>query len=407
MEKQLLNAALRSRSSYSLIVEHIAPESKRKKQDSYTPEFRILLDKIGNYYETDGAATAVNMELMAELIDASTPIDKHKERFKNILTEAYSSDTSVPNIKALLLMAKRAEVGDRLAMKLVNREVVDAELEEYNRLVAAELTETEEEDDALRGSALLKIANKIASGEHGLKLRPPALNDAIGARGLQPGSKVTMFGRPEIAKSAWCITNAAGWAMDGKRVLYLINEDPAENIYIRGVCCLTGWSEEEVLSKPEEAMAVAQRRGLDNLIIKDIHPGSVAEIDALVKKEKPDVLIVDQLRNLKSKADSRTNQLDEVARELRDVAKANSIVVVDVTQAGESAEGKAILSMTDMDSSKTGVPAAADLLVGIGATKEQESAGFRVLSLCKNKVNGNHATITVKVNPMISRYTNV
>src|SRR5690606_34278645 len=122
---------------------------------------------------------------------------------------------------------------------------------------------------------------------------------------------------------------------------------------------------------------------------------------------KPDVILVDQLRNLKSKEDSRVNQLDEVARGLRDIGKAKKIVVVDVTQAGESAEGKSVLTMTDIDSSKTGVPAAADLLIGVGANKEQEASGFRVLSLCKNKINGYHGALTVKVNPFISRYTDV
>ena len=407
MEKQLLNAALRSRSSYSLIVEHIAPESKRKKQDSYTPEFRILLGKIGNYYETNGAATAVNMELMAELIDASTPIDKHKERFKNILTEAYNSDTSIPNIKTLLLMAKRAEVGDRLAMKLVNREDANEELEEYNKLMAEELIADDEDDKGFSGVDALERLLSNESAEAGIRIRPPELMKAIGGRGLRPGNKVTMFARPEMGKSAFSITNAAGWAMDGLKVLYLINEDPAEALFMRAVSCLTGMTEDEVMADPGRAMELARKRGLDNLTFKDIHPGSVAEIDALVKKEKPDVLIVDQLRNLKSKADSRTNQLDEVARELRDVAKANGIVVLDITQAGESAEGKAVLTQTDIDSSKTGVPGANDLLIGIGGTLEHMATGYRVLTLCRNKVNGNHTSITVRINPMISRYTDV
>lgn len=407
MEKSLLHAALSSRTSHNLIQEHVKPKARNKKDTRYSEEFRILLDKIAAYYENDKDAERVDINVFHKLIDTTIPVDKHKERLKGIVDEAINTETSVPNINTLIIQAKRHEVGVRLAQKLINRDDVKEELEEYNSLLNQELTEVEEEDTAFRGDSLEALLMRREDEAYGIRLRPRALNDAIGGKGLPPGSKVTIFGRPEIAKSAFCITNAAGWVMDGKRVLYLINEDPAENIYFRLVCCLTGMTEEEVYSNPKKAMAVAKKRGLDNVVVKDIHPGSVAEINALVEKEKPDVILVDQLRNLKSRADSRVNQLDEVARELRDVGKAHNIVVVDVTQAGESAEGKAILDMTDIDSSKTGVPGAADVLIGIGATKEMLATGTRALTLCKNKRNGNHTTVTVRVNPLISRYSDV
>lgn len=406
MEKALLHAALTSRTSFALIQEHIKPEAKNKKDVRYTPEFRILMEKISNYYENDEGANSVNKELMEELIDASVPNNKHKERFKTILNEALASDVSVPNINALLLMAKRHEVGDKLAQVLINRDNPAELLEQYNKLMSDEAV-VDEEESSLLGQSILSIITKRQDSEAGIRLRPAALQEAIGGRGLAPGSKVTIFGRPEIAKSAFCITNAAGWLIDGKRVLYLINEDPAENIIFRILCCITGMTEDEVYANPDRSNDVAIRRGFGNLIVHDLHPGSLAEIGALVDKHKPDVILVDQLRNLKSKEDSRVNQLDEVARGLRDVGKAKKIVVVDVTQAGESAEGKSVLSMTDIDSSKTGVPAAADLLIGVGANKEQEASGYRTLSLCKNKINGFHGAITVKINPFISRYMDV
>lgn len=407
MERELLAAALRSRSSYALIVEHIAPESKRKKQDSYTPEFRILLGKIGSYYENDGEAQHVSQELMNELIDASVPIDKHKERFKNILAEAYGSGTSLPNIRALLITAKKGEVGDRLAMKLVNREDVSEELAEYNKLQAMTELKGQEEEGVLTSDTLADALKGIVAGEAGLSLYPPALGRAIGPRGLMPGSHVTVFGRPEISKSGFCITNTARWAMAGYKVLYFINEDPAINIQLRILCCLTGMGEEDVLADIDKAIQLANTRGFSNVVIKSLSPGSAAEITKWVEEEDPDAIIIDQLRNLWAKADSRTNQLDQVARDVRDIGKARGLVVLSVSQAGDSAEGKAILTMTDIDSSKTGLPGAADVLIGIGATKEQEATGYRILTLCKNKVNGNHESVTVKFIPQLSRYTDV
>lgn len=406
MEKTLLHAALTSRTSFALIQEHVKPEAKNRKDVRYSPEFRILMDKIASYYDNDADAKSVDRGLMEELIDASVPNNKHKERFKTILNEALASDVSVPNINALILMAKRHEVGDKLAQTLINRDDPAELLEQYNKLMSDEAA-PDEEESSISGNNIMSIITKRQDIEGGVKLRPKSLQDAIGGRGLAPGSKVTIFGRPEISKSAFCITNTAGWLIDGKRVLYLINEDPAENIIFRILCCITGLTEDEVYANPERANEIALRRGFANLVVHDLHPGSLPEIAALVDKHKPDVILVDQLRNLRSKEDSRVNQLDEVARGLRDIGKAKKIVVVDVTQAGESAEGKSVLTMTDIDSSKTGVPAAADLLIGIGANKEQEASGYRCLSLCKNKVNGFHGVVTVKVNPFISRYTDV
>lgn len=407
MEKELLAAALRSRSSYALIVEHIAPEAKRKKQDSYTPEFRILLGKIGSYYENDAEAQHVSQELMNELIDAEVPNDKHKEKFKNILAEAYGSTTSVPNIRALLIAAKKGEVGDRLAMKLVNRDDVTEELAEYNKLQNMTELDKEEGEELLTADTLAAALKGIVAGEAGMPLYPPALGAAIGPRGLLPGSHITVFGRPEVSKTGFCITNTARWGMAGYKVLYFINEDPAINIQLRILCCITGLQEEAVLADIDAAIALANTRGFGNITIKSLSPGSAAEVLRWVEEEEPDAIIIDQLRNMWAKADSRTNQLDQVARDVRDIGKAKGLVVMDVTQAGESAEGKAILSMTDIDSSKTGIPAAADVLIGIGATKEQEATGYRILTLCKNKVNGNHDSITVRFIPQLSRYTDV
>ena len=78
-------------------------------------------------------------------------------------------------------------------------------------------------------------------------------------------------------------------------------------------------------------------------------------------------------------------------------------MVITVTQAGDSASGKSILDMGDVDSSNTGIPAQADVMVGIGMSDEDEANGRRVISLPKNKPGGNHGTFPVLVDPTKSR----
>src|SRR5690625_7284720 len=92
------------------------------------------MEMVGKYYDRDGEATHVNKDLLEGMIDAAVANDKHKEKFKSIVGEALSSDTSVPNINALIRTALRHEIGGKLALKMANREdVSEEELEEYRK----------------------------------------------------------------------------------------------------------------------------------------------------------------------------------------------------------------------------------------------------------------------------------
>jgi len=115
------------------------------------------------------------------------------------------------------------------------------------------------------------------------------------------------------------------------------------------------------------------------------------------------VVLVDQLRNLNVHEDHFVQKLEKAASAVRNLAKKHGFVAISVTQAGDSASGKSILDMGDVDSSNTGIPATADVMIGIGATAEDERLGRRVLSLPKNKVGGNHAHLPVRVEPHLSK----
>lgn len=408
IETHLLAAALRSRESSELIQTHLQPGAKNKKDTRYSPEFRILTEKIDDYYKRDEDAQSVEQSLLIGLIDATVSNDKHKARFTQLIEEAFAVDTSVANTNDLILQAKRSEVGDKLAVKLVNREDVDEELAEYVHLHG--LVSMEEfltgESSVLTGADAASVLDYLRTQQGTFKLRPPRLNEAL-EEGLMEGHAIIVLARPEIGKSAFAVTNACGWAMDGKKVGYFINEDPEKLIQLRAMSCLSGMTKLEMYENPEKALALARRRGLDNLTVIPLYPGNLSEIDAFIDKYGFDAIVVDQLRNLKVKSENRTGQLEAAAQGIRDLGKKYNIVTMGFTQAGESAEGKAILDMSDVDSSKTGIPSACDLLIGIGATEEHKATNIRVFSLSKNKVSGWHGNFPARINPFLSRYTNV
>ena len=74
-----------------------------------------------------------------------------------------------------------------------------------------------------------------------------------------------------------------------------------------------------------------------------------------------------------------------------------------MTQAGDSAARKAVLDLGDVDYSNTGIPAQADLMVGLGANDHHAKNGEIVFSLPKNKISGVHEYFACAVEPQLSK----
>ncbi len=243
-------------------------------------------------------------------------------------------------------------------------------------------------------------------------------------KGLQFGIKVEAIGEGSYAgfcvdgdhlfmladytvthNTAFNATVACGFANQGAFGIYFINEDRTEDVYIRLVCCLVGQPEEVVVADYERWQQVALQRGLANIMLVSLAPGTLGEIEKFVEQYQPRWVIVDQLRNLSMKETNKVLQLEYAASGMRNIAKKHNLVAVSTTQAGDSAEGKRLLTMGDIDYSNTGIPAQADVLIGVGATPEDVALGMRYASICKNKRGGGHAQVPLRIHSPISRYT--
>lgn len=200
------------------------------------------------------------------------------------------------------------------------------------------------------------------------------------------------------------LTMACGFARQGHVGIIFNNEENIRKLRKRALYCCTGMTRQEVDADPERAKRLARENGYFNIIFVSLSPGTPGQIEAFVKKYKAKWFITDQIRNLVVKSENRTNQLEAAAQSQRDIAKRNAAAAFSITQAGDSASGKAVLEMGDVDGSNTGIPGACDVLIGIGGTEEQLAQGIRVLSLSKNKLGGDHANFPVKFNQWLSKY---
>ena len=264
-------------------------------------------------------------------------------------------------------------------------------LAKYSSLVAAE------EGEAFKPR--LTFADFTDDAASRVALSPRSLNDYIGG-GVLRGHNITVYGRPESGKSLFAINQAAAACVAGQRVLYVANEEPAQEITKR---LLSRLANVDILRlrDPEILREAFARCTVSYANFNLLHRAgcSSRDISRQCARLRPDFVIVDQLKNLHCADDNRALQLDAVARQVREIGIAHDCVTMSITQAGESAQNKLVLGMTDIEWSNTGIPGAADLMIGIGADEEYLSTNKRMLSVPKNKANGKHGCFPVWINP--------
>jgi len=240
-----------------------------------------------------------------------------------------------------------------------------------------------------------------------INVYPKSLNDHLDG-GVPRGTHIVVFARPETGKSMFMINMCSECLQQGLKVLYLGNEDPAATMRQRILSNMTGLPRADILRYIDDVKAEAGDKGYNNLIFVERSPGTVSEVRRLVMRYKPDVFIVDQIRNLNtSKSLSKVEALEYVAQSMRNLGKEAQALAVSVTQAGNSGDGKLILDMGDVDYSNTGIPSTADLMIGIGINREYEAAKKRMISLPKNKISGKHEVFPVSVVTELSKVEDV
>lgn len=145
------------------------------------------------------------------------------------------------------------------------------------------------------------------------------------------------------------ISIAAGFLRQGHVGIYFINEDRAQAIASRFITNLLGKDKYTISANFDRAIEAATKRGLDKLHIIELAPGNFRQIEACIKKIQPTWIVIDQIRNLNMKADSRVNTLEAAATEARNTAKRHKLIGISVTQAGDSGTNKEYLEMGDVD----------------------------------------------------------
>jgi len=390
-ESQTLAAAYQDRKAWEQL-------SNYAEHGDFSERGKIVWEAISAYYQRDENADHCSRQELDGQISLKVKRSEHRQLFSDIIRSIDSDDVSPPNAVAYLLGLKRENTALALASALAagaKPEKTQPLLERYANLSQEESLD-KTDLDVLQDVPLESVFSTRYDAENLIQVYPPALSERIGG-GLLKGHHAILYARPDCGKTLFALNAAYGFLIQGFKVLYCSNEEPAADIQARLIRRCTNLPKEEVAKDFDQATAIAHEAGYKNFLLKTMEPGSPALISSLVEKHKPDVVIVDQLRNLEVVEDNRTQQLEKIAQSLRTIAQKHQVLMLSVTQAGASAEGKGILSMSDVDSSNTGIQGACDVMIGVGMTQEDDEIGRRVVSLAKNKF-GRHDSFPVFVN---------
>jgi archaellum biogenesis ATPase FlaH len=394
-EKHVLSSAIQSADAYNRIAGHV-------ERGDLSEQGWIIWECIQSYYGNDSESSRIDPILLAENVARQVSADKHKDMFRGLVADLAGLDTSPANVVDDLLATKREVAGHKLANALLTSGDVPTLMSEYDSLMASNGLDEKGEPEVRRGLDVETLVTERFDPEGLVEVWPPSLNARLDG-GVKPGHHLLVFARPEMGKTLAVIEMIAGFVSQGLSVLYVGNEDPMDDVNMRVVNRLSGMTKFEVLNAPNEADTKARAAGYDLLIMASLSPGTVREVTTLIEEHAPDVLVLDQIRNLNMFNDNYVLQLEAAATQARTWAKRYSCVVVSVTQAGDSADGKAVLDLGDVDYSNTGIPAQCDVMIGLGATGKNVQRGEIVMSLPKNKVSGKHEYFAVLTEPTLSQ----
>ena len=180
-----------------------------------------------------------------------------------------------------------------------------------------------------------------------------------------------------------------------------------------------------VTSEDDAEIAKSITSGKDNhtwldaaksLTVRQIGTMGIETIITRAKKDKPDVIILDQVDKLSlsnGKYNANHERLKELYTRTRELAKEGNCLVINVSQASVIADEYNEITYDMLDGSKTGKAGEADIIIGIGKrsflTDPPENARnqIRFIKVSKNKINGWHGCVTASFDPATNQWKEV
>jgi hypothetical protein len=248
----------------------------------------------------------------------------------------------------------------------------------------------------------------------GLRWRLDCLNKSLGS--LRPGDFGFIFARPETGKTTFLASEASYFVSQAKRpVVWFNNEEQGTKVMLRIYQAYFGVPSDQLLSNPKRFQAEFNERTNGLLKLYDAATISKRDVESIVSKVDPELVIYDQLPKIKGFNNERDDlRLGSIFQWARELAK-GSHAAIGVSQADGHAENVRYLTMEHVANAKTAVQAEADWILGIGKIHDDTQQQIRFLNISKNKLLGDrdslnelrHGKFETMIEPQIARYKDI
>lgn len=367
-----------------------------------------ILKELTTYYTNDSAVLCVDKDIFVSHMGSKLKNLPNRDVVYTLIDKLFDP-VSIPNVLGLLKDLQIEAISEEV-LRCVSQKKWKTLPKLLTKLeaVTTSTNTTNEVEVSLVNNLILDTLFNSDNTKRIFKLAPKKLNEEIGG-GARRGNHIGIVAVPETGKSLIAINMLASLCNQGHKVLYIGNEDPLSSIAVRFACRFLKQPEGIIRSNMEAVQEQLNNTGYKNLFMASLPFSSTSAITKLVEECHPDVLCVDQIRNIVcTDSGGLTSTLEAASKYMRNVAKKYNLLAISVTQAGDCATGKLVLDRSDVDSSKIGFAAQLDLMLGVGVNQEWYDAEKRMLSLKgKNKLSGKHTFFPVRINRQTNEVTEI
>ena len=331
-----------------------------KEEDFFLEEHRKLFRLLIDLYQVFGEnwaeielfelARKENIEIARDLVMAIAQEGTSSEiLFENALkvVKEYSTLNTLKEYALKLLKAQTVESAQKIKEELINFKDEYLEIKDFKKLLNAFVEKVKKAKESER---------LIAGMETGfLELDTLTL-------GFEKGSFILVGARPGMGKSSFMLSMAMNMAKAGKKVVIFSLEMSANQCLERMSAILsgvelrkirTGMLSQEDWGKFIQACLELDRMGI---VLDDAGNRTTLEIRSIAQLEKADVVFIDYLQLITpfTKKQSRQEEVAEISRTLKLIAKDLNIPVVALVQLSRQTEHRSDRRPTLADIRETG-----------------------------------------------------
>lgn len=218
-------------------------------------------------------------------------------------------------------------------------------------------------------------------------------------RPLRGGDFGVIGARVGVGKTTLITQLEAAWAAQlppDRCVLHLNNEGPGDRIMQRVIQSALRATIPEMVQLGASKVLEKYRQcvgGANRVKVQDIHGQSTIQVEELIRKYNPGIVVVDMMEHVRLGSESthggtRTDQmLEAVAQLLRIFAVKYDIPIIGTVQLSGDAQGVPYPTLAMVKDSKTGIQAALDFFLTVGMSDDTMLENSRFIGGCKSKIN--------------------